>query len=187
MKHPFPENGSSCLPKNLMWPQAWRNAALRLSDGYCICMNGEINLIFYREEHAVVCGWRYSDFSSGLEIRILEFLHPNTVSQHLLFYWSTGVLPLWDLYGKRKSFTYVSVFLLINCLPTGAEIYGSEASSEPVLEEGLQHCSRFEGKTRKICYLLIWESQWCRVGLQVQLFHGISFQKEGHLLKNSFK
>lgn len=38
------------------------NAALRLSDGYCICMNGEINLIFHREEHAVVCGWRYLDF-----------------------------------------------------------------------------------------------------------------------------
>lgn len=86
---------------------------------------------------------------------------------------------------EKFHLSYVSVFLLINCLPTGAGIYESEVSSEPVLEEGLQHCCRFEGKTRKIWYPMVWESQWCTVGLQVQLFHAISFQKKGSPLKRT--
>lgn len=146
-----------------MWPPSSRNAAWSLSDGYCICMNGKINLIFHREERAVVCVWRDWFFSrDGDKDSGISVPSSNIVSQHLIFYWSTWVPPLWDLYRKRKSFTYVSVYLLINCLPTGAGIY--VVSSEPVLQEGLQHCCRFEGKTRKICSLPVWSVSGAQQG-----------------------
>lgn len=59
---------------------------------------------------------------SRMEIRILEFLHPPStiVSQHLLFYWSTWVPPLWDLYSKKKSFTSL-VFLSAGWLTVYAQ------------------------------------------------------------------
>lgn len=152
-----------------MWPPSSRNAAWSLSDGYCICMNGKINLIFHREECAVVCVWRDWFFSrDGDKDSGISVPFSNIVSQHLLFYWSTWVPPLWDPYRKRKSFTYVSVYLPINCLPTGAGIY--VVSSEPVLQDGLQHCCRFEGKTRKICSLPVWSVSGAQQGYKYKYF-----------------
>lgn len=51
------------------------------------------------------------------------------------------------------------------------------------MKEELQQCCVFEDKTRKICCLLVWESQWCTVGLQVKPFHAISLLKKGSPLK----
>lgn len=46
--------------------------------------------------------FRGGDKGSGISVPSSNF-----VSQHLLFYWSAWVPPLWDLYSKRKSFTYL--------------------------------------------------------------------------------
>lgn len=173
MKHHFPENGSSCLPKNLIWPQASRNAALRLSDGCCICVHGKIHLTFHREQHAVV---GESLIFSRMERRIPEFLPPSpTLHLNICFFTDLDEFHLSEICRTRGnvSLKFLSTIWLTVCLLQLA--FMTERSSEPVLEEGLQHCCGFEGKTRKICHLLVCESQWWTVGLQVQLLHAISF------------
>lgn len=174
----FPESGSSCLPKNLIWPQALRNASLMLSDGYCTWMNSRLSLIFHREERAAVCGLEGPWFLGGMEVRSLKFVHP-CPNLYLSSYFLTEFY-LSEIHIARGKVSHTLYFcLLVNCLCTEAGI------SEFVLKEGLQQRSVFEGKTWKICSLLVWESQRCTVGLQVQNFHAISLLKKGTPLKRS--
>lgn len=179
MKHHFPASGSSRLPKKLIWPQTLRNASLRLSDGYCFCVNSRLNLIFHRGEHAVVCGlegpWF---FFQGRRLRRLKFVHP-CPNLYLSSYFFTEFY-LSEIHIARGKVSLTLHFcLLLNCLCTEAGI------SEFMLKEGLQQCCVFEGKTWKICRLLVWESQRCIVGLQVQNFHAISLLKKGTPLRRS--
>jgi len=77
-------------------------------------MNGKINLIFHREERAVVCGWSDSDFFSGMELRILEFLHPPP-TLYLSTYFSTDLYEfhLSEICTARGKVSLVFCFCLL--------------------------------------------------------------------------
>lgn len=136
MKHHFPDNGSSWLPKKFVMATGIEECSFE-------ALWWQLHLHEWQNKSdfpqiGTCCGlWLERLIFSGTEIRIMEFLHsPPTLYFNTYFFTGPHGFHV-PLYCKTKSFTYL-LFLSTCCLSTGTGIYESEVCSEPVLEEGLQ-------------------------------------------------